>query len=490
MVAVGAAVALVGLLVVSSVTAYVVLNWPDPKAPARDLVTRMAARDATASTFIDKNASLRTLAEKMGIVNVPGSAHLSIENLQVATPSPAPSASRPSKGDTLLSATYTLKWSGRGSSGEVDQTLTAVARAGTDGRTRLYQINVSPALAFDAAAYFGTSGQSEADAGLVADDLRAGVSWIPGVSVDVTPTVEAVTAPPAYTVVLGHLTTWTSVVSPAVDGSKTIWNVRVSGGGTGYADIAPASLVTLEPVAAKIDMGNILPSQADSGAIQTATAFWAALDAGHLATANSFIVTGPKLTSWSIGLMHGSDPHHGGIGSGTAAGIVTEGPTGIQDKIGDDVYVLGADGRWGIDSSRSPLAMTIASGKQGSYAFMVTNGKTGASACSTKITFTMTLITFFTDGLKPEAIFSIGSSSKCDVGDEIITATAGWRGNSGGTSLIVNESASSPGEAVYRAVILPGSLKPGMTPIWIKISKYGSPATGAYLPYTMLFSTY
>lgn len=489
-IAIGVAVALAGLLVISSVSAFVILNWPDPKAQTRDLITKMAARDSSASTFLDKDASLRTLAEKMGIVNVPGSAHLSVENLQVATPTPAPGASRPSKGDMLVGATYTLKWTGRGSSGSVNQTLTAVARTGSDGRTRLYQISVSPPLAFDAAAYFGTSGKGEADARVVADDLHAGVSWIAGMSVFVVSTDDAVKAPPSYTVLPGHLTTWTSVVSPEVDGSKTTWFVQLSGGDTPSTYAAPASLVTLEPVAANVDTGNITPTQADGGAIQTATAFWAALDAGNLAKANALIVAGPKLTAGSIGLMSGKDPSHGGIGSGTPAGVVTETAAGIQDKLGDDVYVLGADGRWGIDSGRSRLVLSSTSGKRGSYTFVVSNGKTGTAACSTKITFKLARVTFFTNGLMPEALFSVGSSAKCDVGDEIVKATAGWRGNSGGTSLVVDVQGSEPGSTVYRAMTLPDSLKPGMTPIWIKISKYGSPSTGAYLPYAMQFSTY
>ena len=490
LVAIGVVVSIVAVLAISSVSAYVVLNWPDARVQTRDLLGRMAARDSSAGDFLDKSASLRTLADKMGIVDVPGSVHLSIEGLQVTTPTPPPGASKLSKTDSLVSATYTLKWSGNATSGSVRQTLTAVARNGPDGRIRLYQIAVSPALVFDDVAYFGTAGTSEADAKRVADDLRAGVSWLPGMSVYLASTEEAVVAPPSYTVVPGHLTTWTSVVSPAVDGSRTIWNVQIDGGDTPYTAISPASVVTQEPVAAKVDTGDMQPGQADAGAIATAKAFWSAVDSRSLAKANAFIVAGPKLDAAALGVMIGWGASNGGLGGSAPAGLVTESASGIQDQIGNDVYVLSPTGKWGLDASRSKLILNVATGKRGSYTLVVNNGQTGTAACSTKISIQLARVTFYTDGLAPEALFSISSSAKCDVGDQIVTATSGWRGNSGGTALTVNQPASSPGAAIYRAITLPAKLKPGMTPIWVKITRYGSPAIGAYLPYTMQFSTY
>jgi hypothetical protein len=489
-VAVGVVVALVGLLAVSSVAAYVLLNWPDPKVPTRDLIIRMAARDGTASALIDTDASLRTLAEKMGIVNLPGSAGLSVENLQVTMPSAGPSGLTIPRGDWLVAATYTLKWSGKGSSGRVDQRLTAVAQTGTDGKIRLFEIDIAPPLVFDTAAYFGKAGAGQTDADLVAEDLRAGSRWLPGVNVDVIPTVDTIPAPSVYGTVPGHLTTWTGTVAAGVPGSKTIWNVRVTDGTVTYADIAPASLVTAEPVAARVDIGTITPAQADGGAVAAAKAFWSAVDAGDISKVNSLVFAGPKLDAAALGLMKGWGAGNGGLGGATPAGNVTDGPSGPQDKVGAYVYVLGPDGRWGIDTSRSRLIQSYVSGKRGNYSFSVKNGQSGTAACSTRITIKVSRVTFFTDGLAPEAIFSIGSTDKCNVGDRIVGATAGWKGNSRGIGVGVEQPGSEPGAIVSRAIVLPGALKPGMTPIWIKITKYGSPATGAYLPYAMQFSTY
>jgi hypothetical protein len=481
-VAIGLVLALVAMVAVGSVSAYVLLSGPNPTQITHDLITKMAARDATASTYLESGDSLRTLAAMMGIVNVPGSTSLSLDNLQVTVPNPSPSASRISKGDWPVTASYTLKWTGKGSSGKVDQKLTAVVRQGTDGKTRLVQINVSPALTFDLATCFGTTGTSEADATKVADDLRAGNKWIPGVDVKVVARPAPLTVPDVLTPVPGHLTTWSQPVSPEVSGTTTTWSVQVTSGQVTYADISPATAVTSQPVAAKVNVGNITLSDASSQAKAAATAFWAAVDAADVAKANSMVLAGPKLSASGLAGMKGWD-----TGLATA-GVVSEGPNGPEDKLGADTYVLGSNGTtWGIDSSRSQLILTVLNGNGHYYSLTGQHLENGVVTCSTQIGISLSRVVFYTDDSAPEAIFSFSSSNNCDVYDTIITATVGWSGNSG-VDLEKAVSGTEPGTTVERVVDLPTDLKSTMGPVWIKITAYGDPG-GTTLPGVMTFST-
>ena len=480
-VAIGLVLALVAMVAVGSVSAYVLLSGPNPTQITHDLITKMAARDATASTYLESGDSLRTLAAMMGIVNVPGSTSLSLDNLQVTVPNPSPSASRISKGDWPVTASYTLKWSGKGSSGKVDQKLTAVVRQGTDGKTRLVQINVSPALTFDLATCFGTTGTSEADATKVADDLRAGNKWIPGVDVKVVARPAPLTVPDVLTPVPGHLTTWSQPVSPEVSGTTTTWSVQVTSGQVTYADISPATAVTSQPVAAKVNIGNITLSDASSQAKAASTAFWAAVDAGDVAKANSMVLAGPKLSASGLARMKGWDT---GLDN---AGVVSEGPNGPEDELDTDTYVLGSNGTtWAIDSSRSHLVLTVLNGN-GHYSLTGQHRENGVVTCSTNIEVSLSRVEFYTDDSAPEAVFSFSSSNNCDVYDTIITATVGWSGNSG-VDLEPDVSGTEAGTTVERVVDLPTDLKSNIGPVWIKITGYGDPG-GTTLPEVMTFST-
>ncbi|HEX7592127.1 MAG TPA: hypothetical protein VF375_09260 [Candidatus Limnocylindrales bacterium] len=479
------------MIAVTTVSAYLLLATPYDTQITRDLVTKMAARDASAQTLLESPDSLRVLAEMMGLVSIPGSATLSVENLLVAAPAANPSASKAPNTDSLISASWTIKWAGKDSagkavSGKIDQKMTAAIRHGTDGKGHFIDIKVSPALTFDLSAYFSASGKSEADANKVAEDLRSGTKWIPGVTVSVTPRVDQLNLPPVLTSSPAHLTTWTQTVTPEVVGSQTTWSVQVSSAYGDYGAISPATVVTTAPVAAQVNVGAITPDQATALAAPTALAFWAAIEAGDVAKANSLISSGPKLDARGMALMKGWGATSGGVSSSSGVvGTATEGHNGPQDRIGNTVYVMASDGTWTVDTSRSHLIASSLSGAGDVYPI---NASSPSEGCSTQIKISLSRVVFYTD-TPAEAIFRLSSSANCDMGDEIIEITVGWTGNSAGTQMSPGVTGAEPGTTVDRTVTLPAELKSGMGPVWIKITSYGEP-NGGTLPGVMSFSAH
>jgi hypothetical protein len=489
MVGIGGAIALVVLLVAGSVAAYVILNAPDPKIPTRDLVTRMAARDSGAAALVDSDDSLRALAVQMGIATLPGSASLAVENLQVAVPKPETGASALPAGDWAVTASYTLRWTGRDFSGKVDQVLSAVVYQGKDGKLRLERITVEPALTVDLAAYFGESGTSQDDALAVAADLRAGTKWIPGLNVGVVETAVSLDAPAINTSVPGHLSTWSKVTSPGSPGSQTVWNVNVADLSTTYLTISPASLVATQPVAAQVNVGSLTSSDAEDQAIAAAKNFWAAVDAGNVSKANALVAAGVKLDGSALASMKGWGTSKGNLGDSYIGAFAEEASNGPEVSIGDFTYVLGAGGTWGIDTSQGHFVQAVL-GSNGHY-YTLTGRETqnGVTVCTTKITIKLARVTFYTD-VPPEAALSFSSSNgSCYLDDTIVAATAGWKGNGGvALSLGDGQQGTEPGKTVERTLTLPDGARSGLHPVWIKLNKYGFPESGVYAP-VMKFST-
>jgi hypothetical protein len=376
-----------------------------------------------------------------------------------------------------------LKWSGKGQSGRVSQKLTATARKVAGGKVVLVDVAVTPPLAFDPGAYFGSAGTSAADADKVSDDLKAGTKWLPGVSVAVVPNDETLTLPDVDTPVPGHLTTWSQGVSDAVPGSKTSWSVTVTADGNSYADFVEASAVTQEPLAAQVNVGTLSPDDAALQASEVDAAFWAAVKAGDLDKANSYISTGSKISASAVAVMKSWT---NGSASDAAA---TEGTNGPEVKADGLTFVLGSDGTWSIDSSRSDLLMVVISGNGHVERLVYSQTSGGTKTCSSNIDIEMTSVQFFTNDNVPLAQFKFTHDGTCPSTDQIVAVTVGWPGNAG-TEISpgipgTDSTATGP---VYRNIPLPPDTSPVKTPIWIKITKYGNP-DGVLLPGTMTFST-
>ena len=229
----GAAVLIVSGL---AAAAAVVLLGGGPGDMARTLVTKLAARDATASSIVDSDASLRNVAGQMGLLELPGSVTVSVDKMVVAYLEREPLSvgfRRRHAGHSDIRAQVVRQGPFRSSRSETDGHLAQGARR----QVHLVDIAVSPTLTFDAGAYFGTDGTSADDANKVSDDLKAGAKWLSGVSVLVTPGDQALTLPDVDTPrARSPLTTWSQIVSPAVSGNKTSWSVRVSADGHSYLD--------------------------------------------------------------------------------------------------------------------------------------------------------------------------------------------------------------------------------------------------------------
>ena len=475
---------LVGVVAVAAVAWLVLFSGPSNPQLAQDLVKKMAARDATASTLLDTPNSLRDLAVRMGVADLPGSVSVTVANFKATTPTATPGTSKPLAGDERVTATYTLTWQGsKGKTGHVDQTLTAIARKGTDGNVHFVNLSVATPIVFDLDAYFGTAGTTAADATKVGDDLKAGTQWIPGVTVDVTPADKALTLPDVQTPVQGHLSTWSETVSPSKPGNQRTWNVHVTSSGASIAAVAAATIQTAAPVAAQVNVGALSVSEAEDEIQVTNQAFWAAVDAGDINAVNALVSAGPVLDVSGLAEMKGT-------GDSSASGLATEASTGPEGTVGNNTYVLGTDGTWGIDTSRSKLtrAVLTSTGSVYSMTGSSVDQSSGAVICTTDITIKLSKVVFYTNDPIPEAVFSFASTNDCDVSDEIISVTVGWTGNSAGTDLEPGISGTDPGTTADRIVELPPDLTSSMHPVWIKITKYGDPA-GGILPDTMTFTT-
>jgi hypothetical protein len=486
LVAIAAVAGVIGVVAVGAVAWLILFAGPNTSDLARDLATKMAARDATVSTLLTSPNAVSELALRMGLADLPASVSVSVSNLEAGVPTATPGTSKAQAGDQPVTATYTLTWQGsKGTPGHVDQTLTAIARKDADGKVHFVNLSVTAPIVFDLDAYFGTTGTSAADAQKVADDLKAGTKWIPGVTVDVTPSDRELTVPDVRTPVAGHLSTWSEVVSPATPGNQRTWNVAVLSGGASFSSVAAATTQTAAPVAGQVNVGALATNDAEAQAATADQAFWAAVKGGDLATANSMIAAGPMLDASGLASMK-----TWGDSQGVAANTAEESSGGPEDKIGTYTYVLRPDGTWGIDTGRSKLLQAVLSSTGGAYPLTGSSVEQGSGSvlCTTDITLKLKSVTFYTDGSLPEAVFSITSTNDCDVRDVIMNVTVGWSGNSAGTDLEPRVDGSDPGATVERTVELPPDLTSSMGPVWIKITKYGDPS-GGVLPNTMTFTT-
>jgi hypothetical protein len=473
-----AAVAVLGF------AAFTLLSGGGPAQMASDLVTRVAARDSSASAIVDSDASLRDVANQMGVLTLPGSVTVTVENLvtKSATPSLLPSAA---SGETQVTATYTLKWSGNGHSGKVDQQLTATSITGKDGKTHLIAVVVSPALAFDFAGYFGPEGTTAADATTAADDLRAGSKWLPGVTVATGSADQVLTLPDHQTVVPGHLTSWHLVTAEAVPGNKKSWDVTITANGRQFLDLVRASKVTAEPVAAQVSVGDISEADAIAAAAEVDKTFWDAVNSGNVAKANALISVGPKFDAGAAAVMKG-------WGKGYATGgDAVEGTNGPEVAIEGLTLVMANDGSWTIDSARSNLIKTTVKGnghvEQLTYRRFTSSGTT---ICTANISIRMVRVEFYTGNSVALAVFGFTHTGTCDSTDYIISAKIGWKGNSAGVSIspMIAGSDSTATGMVYRYIPLPPDVDITDRPIWVKITEYGAPG-GSTLPGSMTFRT-
>jgi hypothetical protein len=399
-------------------------------------------------------------------------------------------------GDIPVNATYTLQWSGNnGSSGWVTQSLTATYTK-SGGRSHLTKVVISPTLQFDECAYFGESGTSEADANKVAADLKAGSSWIPGIDVRVSSWKRDAQTIPTVTKIPGHLTKWVQTVSPAVSGSRTTWDVAVSGSKVSYSWVSAASSLTSKPAGAKIQQGTITDAEAIAGAAAVQKSLAAAAQGGDVTTFNS-LVTGPRVDATGLAYMK-----TWGFGSGSAT--ASEGSNGPEVSLTADhgtfTYVLGSDGKWTIDSARSSLAETTRPGDgtvyEESIAVCQLDYFTCLSleyyydafvyTCLTNITARMSGVIYYTDATADAVLHFTSDDPSCAGDDVIQTAVVSWPG--GSTTLNPDVSGTGGSSSNDAVIHLPKGITPDKHPIQVEITSWGY-GTDSILSDPWYFST-
>jgi hypothetical protein len=447
---------------------------------AQDLVTRMAARDATASTLLVSSDSLRDVAVQMGVADMPGSVTVSVKDVKTVAEA-SPSAAKAQAGDQPVTITYTLSWSGsKAATGHVAQTLTAVARKDGAGKTHLVDIAVSGPIVFDMTGYFGTTGTSEADAKKVADDLTAGTKWIPEVTVAVTTSDAELTLDDVIVPDPHHLTTWTKTVSTAVPGNQRTWNVDVStSGGTSYAGVHAATAQTVAPVAAQVAKGSLTSSDALAQGNAVLQKFGADAGALNVDAANGLLVPDePKVSKTGLAMMLTMKTST----ITTTLSVASEGNDGPEVWNGAFVVVMQPDGSWLIDSSRSDLPVSLdATSDPTSYWKLTAKGNSG---CSGQLTMYFEGVIFYTSG-SADAVFDL-TSNGCALHDTFIALTVTWPGNPTPVKESPGLDGSDPSttSVVIRYVRLPVSVTATKHPITIVLTNYGDPSSGSWDPMT------
>lgn len=447
---------------------------------AQDLVTKMAARDATASTLLVSADSERDVAVQMGVADLPGSVTISVKDVKTVTAA-SPSAAKGQAGDQPVTITYTLSWSGtKTSSGHVAQTLTGDARKDSAGKVHLVDLSVTGPIVFDMTGYFGTTGTSEADAQKVADDLTAGTKWIPGVTVAVTTSDKELTLDDVIVQDPHHLTTWTKTVSPAVPGNQRTWNVGVStGDGTATAGVNAATAQTVAPVAAQVAKGSLSSSDALAQGNAVLKKFGADAGALNVDAANALLVPDePKVSKTSLQMMlkMKTSTVDGKLG------VAAEGSDGPEVWNGAFVVVMQPDGSWLIASSRSDLPVSlVATSDSTSYWKLTAKGKSG---CSGQVTMYFEGVIFYTSG-SADAVFDL-TSNGCALNDTFIALTATWPGNATPVKESPGLAGSDPTTTavVIRYVRLPVGVTASKHPITIVLTNYGDPSSNSWDPIT------
>ncbi len=455
---VAALLALVLVVAVAGAGAYLLMfNGPDV---AGTLVTKIAQRDATAADLLASPATLVDTAGQMGVVGLPGSMPMTIENVKTEKPRTPPSGVTVSGKDEATVTTFTLKASGNGKTIESDESLAAVTHKGDDGKTRIVAVKVDNALQFDAATYF-SKGTDEAAADNIREDLLNGNIWLSGVTVEVTPATSPIPEGQNVTPVSGHLTSYKTTVT-GTPGVHTRWVVVVSAGSSSFVTLTASEADTQVPVDDQVTTGNIDDAMAIADGQNVVAQFEAAVSSGKVAAAQA-LVTGGKASLAASGLAQMKKTP---LKTDSRSAVDTGTPT---VTIGDYKLVLDAHGTWKIDAGQTPLIAVTYAGT-GSAPFTATHG-----SCTSKISFALSRVEFYTSSVPAQAVWAFSQSPKdCEMDDQIYTVKVSWPGNNGKV-MNPNTPGTSGVGTVYRYMPLPEELTAANHPITIVVTDYGSP---------------
>ena len=447
------AAGVIGLVVL----AIVVLGGDSGAKLATDYITKLAARDATAADLAD--VALVDSSASLGVLGLPASVTFTVEAFEATTAQVDDTRS--------VTASWTLTATGPdGLVSQADQSLSATI-VKTPSGDRLENVMVSPPIGFDPSAYF-QAGTGSSDAQRIADDLRAGNAWIPGVTVAIEPTEAPVPLDDIETSDPLHLVDWRNVVSEGVIGVQTTWTVSVSSDGYPIESISAATAVTTQPVAAHIVVGSMTMEGAATSATNAAREFDGAIAAGGDVT--GLLAPGsPSMDAAALVAMAEQLPV---VNPVDPSQIDTSGAA-LRAHTGDLELVM-VDGRWLVDGNASHLVTSFIKGS-GTYGW--TQGPSGAwidfSGCTTKATVKASFlgVTFWSDQ-SAVASFQIASSgdSACDRSPGF-TIAASWPGNKAGTS--INLSSSEPGQTVVRTSLLPANFDRSLLPLTLHVTRVG-----------------
>jgi hypothetical protein len=462
----------------------------------RDLVTRLAAKDPGTAELLSDPDDLGPVASSLGLAGLPGSVSVAMEDfegqgvadladVQIQVPGASAAYMAPASGPGV-EATYTLVLTGPdGTLGRFDQKIWVKVWDDEDYHTLLGLVGVEGRIYFNLADYFGTDGTTTEAVDLVTQDLRDGNEWLPQVEVGATSTDSTITVPDDVTIVPTHLTTWSKVISEADPGTEAIWTVQVSLAGNLGTDVinqvSPAKVVTKEPVAARVSVGGLEPTDAISQALEVAEDYNAAVESGDAAAAN-LVMRNSKFDITASGLAYTK-----AMGWTCSLDEPQAEDNGMRVVVsfGSCKVSLARDGSWSIDGleDREVAAVVAGNGKKATlYGAQYLPGAPFPS-CTNRITIKLVRVTFYTDGTVTATFnFRYSNEANCSVGDHVTKATVGWKGNKG---VSIGLYMSGESEAVME---LPEGVTPTSTPIWIKFTRYET-RSGSALPYTLTFYT-
>ena len=440
-----------------------ITRQPEPAEVVKGLIGSLSARDAVAAEYLDDAAQLPEVARSMGIEALPASIKVEVADVEVRQ------VETGDKEFGEVAATWTLSATGeRGHAAQAAQEATFSLAKNAAGRWVVIGWDITPAIGFDLAEYYGSSGTSAADRDRALDDLQKGVVWVGSVAVEPDDATTNVTADPVYTDDPDAFDTQVTTTSEGVVGDVTHWGVSFTG--TDLPGFQVAEAKTLQERPSQITRG-ILTTD---GVIGDATSWindWVRGVQGGDAAALASVTdaTTVSTAAWQRMQIDGLE-----IPGQAEATLVAENP--ITVTYGPITVIRQKGGGWMVNTTTSLLMhdWLVATGtpiKVHSNPALVDFSNCGGSLTGADVRIRLEGVAMYGDNLDAVAVLRLDATGDLDCSDgvPISKLAVSWNGHKTPEPLYP-ESTSDEGARTYLRITLPSGIDAQAAPIKVDVT--------------------
>lgn len=452
-----------GIAVIALFGILMIAKQSQPTDVVKALVGSLVTRDVAAAQYLSDASMLPEIARSMGIEALPASVKIAGADLQVRPVE----TGREGVGEVV--ATWTLTATGdRSHAAQAAQEATITLATNPAGRWVVTGWDITPALEFDLAGYFGSTGTTVTDRDQALADLQKGMAWLGAVTAQADDARTDVTADPIYTDDPDALDTQVTTTSEGVVGQVTHWGVRFAGAEMPSFQVSEAK--TRQEVPTRIRRGVLTTD----GVISDATTWinsWVrgvqGGDATALASATDAAVV--SAAAWQRMQVDGLQ-----IPAQAEPTLVSDNPLSVA--YGPITVIRQAGGGWKVDTAVSLLmhdwlAAVGAPINVHANPAAVDLTNCGGSLSGANVRVRLDGVALYGDNRNAVAVFRFDATDdlNCSDGVPIDELAVTWNGHMTAENLFP-QNTSDEGARTYLQVDLPSGIDAQAAPIKVDVT--------------------